>query len=441
MPPFSQTPVALAINTPRWAKPLFQPKRYKGIRGGRGGGKSHEVAEEIIELMYCFPDFKVVCIREYQKSLKFSAKALLESKIKKFGLSRFFKITNTEIRRIGGDGVIIFQGMQDHTADSIKGLENFDLAWCEEAQKLSDRSMRLLRPTLRKENSEIWFTWNPENETDPVERLFNCAVNFPDDHNIEVYDNGLEGEEGMVCIHVNSDKNPFISKTLVAERERDREADDPETFAHIWLGKYNKISKAQVFTISIRDFEPNEKMEGPYYGLDFGFSSDPTAGVRLFIEEDKDGKRRLYVRNEAVKVGLELDETTTFLKRNLPGIASHTIRADNARPESISFLKRNGLSRMKACEKGKGSVEDGVAFIKSFDEIIVHPDCEQFQEEARLYRYKIDKLSGDVLPVIIDNHNHLWDATRYALEPIMKSHGTATEKDFESLGELTTPDY
>ena len=162
----------LQILTPRWAIPLLCKKRYKGAKGGRGSGKSHFFAEMIVEEHISDADTQSVCIREIQKSLKFSAKKLIEDKIYSMGVSNLFDITQTEIRNVKGRGIIIFQGMQDHTADSIKSLEGFNRAWCEEAQSLSNRSMELLLPTIRAQGSELWFSWNPENETDPIEELF-----------------------------------------------------------------------------------------------------------------------------------------------------------------------------------------------------------------------------------------------------------------------------
>lgn len=162
----------LNIVTPKWAKPLLSPKRYKGAKGGRGSGKSHFFGEALVEALVFNPNTSAVCIREIQKSLKFSAKRLIEEKIEAMGVSHLFTITQSEIRANKGRGVILFQGMQDHTADSIKSLEGFNIAWVEEAQTLSKKSLKLLRPTIRAEDSEIWFSWNPEKTSDPVDLFF-----------------------------------------------------------------------------------------------------------------------------------------------------------------------------------------------------------------------------------------------------------------------------
>ena len=392
----------LKIDTPRWAVPLLEPMRYKGAKGGRGSGKSHFFAELAVEDMVADPDLPFVCIREIQKSLKFSAKRLVESKIQSLGVSKLFDITQTEIRRKGGEGVMIFQGMQDHTAETIKSLEGFKRAWVEEAQSLSARSLKLLRPTIREQDSEIWFSWNPEQPEDAVDRFFCGKHGLP---------------ENAVLVHVNYDQNPFLTSTLREEMEADRKRMDPEDFAHVWLGEYNTKSDALIFAGKYRidDFEPGEDWSGPYYGLDFGFANDPTAGTKSWVYDNT-----LFIEYEAGKVGLELDDTAPYMIRHIPDIEKHVIRADSARPESISYLKRMGLPRIKSVRKWSGSVEDGIEHIKSYNEVVIHTRCKAVQTEFRLYSYKVDKRSGDVLPIVVDSNNHYIDAIRYGIDPMIK---------------------
>lgn len=211
--------LALEIATPAWAEPLLEPARYKGASGGRASGKSHFFAESAVEEMVCDPDLRFACIREVQRSLKFSAKALVESKIKALGVSDLFEVLNTEIRRKGGSGVMIFEGMQDHTADSLKSLEGFGRAWVEEAHGISQRSLDLLLPTIRTPDSEIWFSWNPELQTDPVDVFF--ASNPP----------------GSIHVHTTFRDNPFCPDVMKVEAARMEEA-DPEGYQHVWEGGY-----------------------------------------------------------------------------------------------------------------------------------------------------------------------------------------------------------
>ena len=179
----------LTIETPRWALPLLEPARYKAAKGGRGSGKSHFFAELAVEDMLQDPDLPFVCIREVQKSLQFSAKRLIESKISKMGVSSSFRITKTFIERVGGEGVFLFQGMQDHTADTIKSLEGFKRAWVEEAQSLSAKSLKLLRPTIRENGSQLWFSWNPDQPEDAVDNFF-CGKHGPPENAIVVRQKG-----------------------------------------------------------------------------------------------------------------------------------------------------------------------------------------------------------------------------------------------------------
>ena len=393
------------LNTAPIFEPLLKNKRYKAAKGGRGSGKSHFFAERIIETMLINPNARIVCIREIQRSLKFSSKALIESKINSLGVSEYFEITLTEIRAKRGNGLIIFQGMQDHTADSIKSLEGFDVAWVEEAQNLSKRSLELLRPTIRKENSELWFSWNPENETDAVDSFFK-----------QMQENGATD---FILVTANFSDNPFLPTELFNEQEYDRRY-NPSTYEHIWLGSYNTKSDALIFKgkFRVENFS-TDGLGNPYHGLDFGFANDPTAAIRCYIHD-----RKLYISHEAGAVGLELDYTADFLKERIENIHKYVIRADNARPESISYLKRHGLSMITPTIKGKGSIEDGIEFIRSFEAIIIHERCVETAREFRLYSYKTDPHSGDILPQILDENNHYIDALRYALEPLIKSKTT-----------------
>lgn len=391
----------MTIQTPRWAEPLLQPARYKGAYGGRGSGKSHFFAEALVEALVMDPNTKAVCVREIQKSLKFSSKEVIESKIRALGVSDKFTITQTEIRCNEGKGIIIFNGLQDHTADSIKSLEGFSICWVEEAQSLSARSFKLLRPTIRAQDSELWFSWNPEKPTDPVDNFF--RNNSP---------------ENAVSVHVNSEDNPFLPDTLRDERESDRVRMLPEDYEHVWNGAYNTKSEALIFKNKYRvdHFEPQQDWT-PLYGLDWGFSQDPTAAVECYVQGNT-----LYIAKEAGKVGLELDDTAAFIKRAMPGIESYVIRADNARPESISYVKRNGLP--KTIGEAKHKIEDGITYMRKFDEIIIHPICRETIKEFGLYSYKTDKRTGDVLPQIVDKYNHYIDAIRYALHPLIKPKKT-----------------
>lgn len=400
-------------NTPRWALPLLQPARYKAAHGGRGSGKSHFFADMLVEDCLADKDLRAVCIREIQKSIKFSSKQLIEDKINALGLSDYFEIQRDLIKRRGGNGLILFQGMQDHTADSIKSLEGFKRAWIEEAQNISAKSLRLLRPTMRADGAEIWATWNPSDKHDPI-------------------DDFLRGEfapKNAVVVEVNINQNPFAPQTLLDEFRDDQEraamlqaAGDENAYAmfeHVWYGAYLEFSDALVFAghYIIDEFEPQPDWVDVYYGADWGFAKDPTTLNKLWIHDNI-----LYVEYEAHQVGCEIDHLPALFDK-IPDIRTHIIRADNARPETISYLKRQNF-RIEAAQKWAGSVEDGVTFLKKFKKIVIHPRCKETTKEFRLYSYKVNK-AGDVLPEILDMNNHHIDGIRYALQPIIKGQVAA----------------
>lgn len=219
----------LGIETPRAFEPFLAPSRYKGAKGGRGSGKSHFFAELGVERCLMRPGSRGVCIREVQKTLKDSAKRLIEDKIAALGVQDRFSPLNTEIKTPGG-GVILFQGMQDHTSESIKSLEGFDWAWVEEAQTLSARSLEMLRPTIRAPGSELWFTWNPRSAEDPVDKLFCGETPAPD----------------AIIRHINYLDNPFFPAELEMERAFDEKA-RPDRYAHVWLGAYEPVAVGAIW--------------------------------------------------------------------------------------------------------------------------------------------------------------------------------------------------
>lgn len=200
-------------------RPLLYPKRYKGAYGGRGSAKSHFFAEQAVVRNYGNRGMRGVCIREVQNSIKDSVKQLIIDKIQKFELGGSFEILDHEIRTPGG-GLIIFRGMQSYNAETIKSLEGYDWAWVEEAQTLSDHSWSMLRPTIRKPDSEIWCSWNPRLRTDPIDKFFRKHPH-PD----------------SVCVQANWRDNPWFPDVLLREMQHDKQT-DPELAEHVWEGGY-----------------------------------------------------------------------------------------------------------------------------------------------------------------------------------------------------------
>lgn len=219
----------LIVEAPETLLPLLQPARYKAAYGGRGGAKSHFFAEQIILRCYS-KKTRVACIREVQATIKDSVRQLLIDKIQKLGLGEEFDCLETEIRCKRNGSLIVFKGMQSYNAQNIKSLEDFDIAWVEEAQTLSETSLRLLRPTIRKEGSELWFSWNPRHESDAVDKFFR----------------GGNPPKNAVIISVNWNDNPWFPAVLLEEKDTDY-SNDPEVAEHVWGGGYELITEAAYY--------------------------------------------------------------------------------------------------------------------------------------------------------------------------------------------------
>lgn len=217
---------SINIKTAKVFRELEPPSRYKGAWGGRGSGKSQFFAGRLILDHLANRGLSSVCVREIQKSLKDSAKKLIENKLieHKLGQAQGFKVYN-EVIKTPGDGAIIFQGLQDHTAESIKSLEGFGRAWVEEAQTISAKSLELLRPTIRSTDSEIWFSWNPRRKTDPVDQMLRSA----------------ELPTGALVVRANWNDNPWFPAELEQER-LDCLKLQPDQYEHIWNGEYITVS-------------------------------------------------------------------------------------------------------------------------------------------------------------------------------------------------------
>lgn len=393
----------MEIATPEWFVPFLEPHRYKGARGGRGSGKSHAFAEAIVERCL-MRETRVVCIREQQNSIADSVKTLIEDKIKAMGVSAHWDTPQHETRcRLTGSR-IIYKGMNSHNSDAIKSLEGADIAWCDEAQQLGHLTLQTLIPTVRAPGSELWFTWNPTLVDDPIEKLL-CGPKPPSD--------------ALVAM-VNWRDNPWFPATLEAER-RDMLERDPVAYDHVWEGGYRALSEGLVFTRwQVAPFEAPANASFRF-GADWGFAQDPTVLVRAFIgrfEQNRavadDTGRHLFVDYEAWEVGCEIDKTPDLFAQ-VPESRRWTITADSARPETVSYMRRNGYPKIAPAVKGAGSVEDGVEWLRGFD-IVVHPRCENVIRELARYAWEIDDHTGKPTSKLADKNNHTIDALRYAYE-------------------------
>lgn len=394
--------------------PVFTGQaRYRGAHGGRGSGKTRTFALMTAVKAMMFAEAGVsgviLCGREFMNSLEDSSMEEIKQAIRSVPwLDAYFEMGEKYIRTKNRRVSYVFVGLR-HNVDSLKSKARVLLAWIDEAESVSETAWMKLRPTVREANSELWCTWNPEKDSSPTDKRFR-----------------KEAPANAKIVEMNYTDNPWFPDVLEQERQDDRARLDDQTYAWIWEGAYRENSDAQILAGKYRvdEFEPQPGWDGPYFGIDWGFSQDPAAGVKLWIHD-----QRLYVEHEASKVGLENDDIADFMIKRLPGIEKHVVRADSARPETISHVKSTGqgkrqaLPKITAVQKWPGSVEDGIAHLRSYREIVIHPRCTGTLKEARLYSYKTDRMSGDVLTTIVDANNHLLDAVRYALGPMIRRQG------------------
>jgi len=378
--------------------------RYRGAHGGRGSGKTRTFA-----LMTAVHGYQmgmngesgvILCAREHLNSLDDSSMEEIKQAIRSVDwLSAYWEIGEKYIRSIDGRIKYVFAGLR-HNLDSIKSKAKILLCWIDEAETVSETAYKKLIPTVREANSEIWVTWNPEKDGSPTDLRFR-----------------KRDRDDSIFVEMNYMDNPWFPDVLDQDRLSDLKSLDPQTYAHIWEGAYLENSDSQVFANKVRvaEFKPGADWDGPYCGLDFGFSLDPTAATKCWVYDG-----RLWVEYEAGRTKLELDDTTEFITKKIPDFHKYVCRADSARPESISYLVNHGMPRVIGVDKWKGSVEDGVQHMRSYKEIVVHPRCEETRKEMRMYSYKVDRLTGDVLPDIVDKHNHYIDSIRYGISPLIQ---------------------
>lgn len=391
------------IELPPKLIPVFSGKaRYRGAYGGRGSGKTRSFALMTAIKAYQFAEMGVtgviLCGREFMNSLEDSSMEEIKQAIRSVDwLNDYFDVGEKYIRTKNRNISYIFTGLR-HNLDSLKSKARILIAWIDEAESVSEMAWNKLIPTVRETDSEIWITWNPESRESATDKRFRQTPHA----NI---------------VELNYTDNPWFPDVLEQERRAAQERLDDATYRWIWEGDYLESSDAQIFKdkFVIREFEPQAFWDGAYFGLDFGFATDPTAGSKSWVFDGD-----LYIEYDFSRVGLEIDDAAIVIKDSLPDVERHELIADNARPESISYLKRHDLPKTQPCEKGKGSVEDGIAYLKSFRKIIIHPRCTAAAQEFRLYSYKQDRLSGEVLPQIVDANNHVIDSLRYAHERNMK---------------------
>lgn len=366
-------------------------KRLKLLKGGRGSGKSYGTATLLISEALKSKK-RILCTKETQNSLQDSALAILKRVIDDHNLTGYFTMTKQGLECKNGS-VFIFKGLQ--FPDRIKSLEGIDIAWVEEAQSLTKNAIQVLLPTIRKTGSVIWFTYNPQTEEDPI--------------------SNLENHPQAITKLINYYDNPFFTDELKDLMVADK-LNDPEKYYHVWEGHPLSISDSLIFKHKYRvaDFTIPENTIF-YHGLDLGMSNDPTAAVRCFINDNI-----LYIDHELYlyKQDAALENLTTALVSCNATFFDWPIIMENAWPQSYDYLKKQNY-KVKPVKKHK--VLDGINFLKSFTEIVIHPRCVNTIYEFSHYSWKLDKRTNEPIPEPEDKFNHIIDALRYALSEVFRS--------------------
>jgi phage terminase large subunit len=391
----------------KFIKTLFTTARHKALFGGRGSAKSWSVATYLC-VTAGKSQKRIVCARQFQNSIRDSSKELFEKRITHLGMDRQYDIQDQEIVHKSTRSKVTFAGL-DRNIESIRSLEGADIVWVEEARTTKAKSMEILLPTVRAKGSEFIWTWNPEHATDPVDAYFrgNHIANKEK----------WSPPENSIITEVSYRDNPFFHDTELAQEMAAMKRGNPDRFNHVWEGGYDLRHESKVFP-SVRiariDIDPDEM--APRYGMDFGFGNDPSFVVKLYVNENR---KQIYIADEAFG-RVPMDELPKLVRR-VVNDDREQIRCDSSQPGTIEFLQARGLNVVKA-QKGPGSVKAGINFLQGYD-IVIDPRCEQMREEARLYSWQTDRLTGKIVSVPVDANNHGWDASRYAVEDLSLEGG------------------
>lgn len=415
--------MSIKAQFPAKLRPLFAPKRYKVMHGGRGGGKSWAVARALI-LKVADEGLRVLCAREVQKSMKESVHRLLKDQITALGLDSDFTVLETEIRCQNGGG-FVFTGLQSHTVDTIKSFEGCDIVWVEEGHGVSKKSWDTLIPTIRKPNSEIWVTLNPDMESDDTYQRF---ISAPSD-------------DTWVC-EVNWRDNPWFPSVLEAERQK-AERLDPEGYQHIWEGKPRRVAEGAIYRHEIDAlFADGRVMDVPYDPVlpvntvwDLGWNDAMTI---IIVQKSPMAIRVLdYIEDSNRTYAWYVAELEKRPYRWGTDYLPHDGAACNPQTgissiQTLRNLGRNVAEPLPAIDAEEGIKQARMIFPKCYFD---KTKTARLVECLKRYRRAINQRTNEPTGPLHDEHSHGADAFRYLGMSIpLMGHGTSADslKDFKN---------
>lgn len=391
---------------PRKLDFLFKPARYKVARGGRGSGKSWGFARAIL-LRCAKQQTRVLCTREIQKSIQQSVHQLLSDQIASLGLSGVFEILQTEIRGPHGS-CIYFSGLSDITATALKSFEGVDIAWCEEAQAISAKSWKTLTPTIRKEGSEIWVTYNPELESDPTHEMF--VTSPPPD---------------CVSVLMNYSDNPYFPKVLEAERDHAEKTMRIDDYRHTWLGMCKPaVDGAIYFDAMSQSIAGGRIRKVPHDGslkthvvFDLGMADSMTlilvqkVASEIRVIHYIEGNQRILADYSAELKQLRLDDQPmNWGNVYLPHDGFH-VRHQSGKDDA-QVMQGLGWTVEKVPHT---SVNSGIDRLREvFPRIYFDAErTTRLVECLKRYRWNISAKTGEAMHPLHDEYSHGADAARY----------------------------
>lgn len=390
------------------AKPIFEAVKrvFNTLYGGRSGRKTRDVVQILVEWARLEKHF-IACCREVMNSLEDSSHKAISDEIRRRGLEGTeFRILNNEIRHLITGSRFVYKGLSG-TEGTNKGLEGVTICWVEEAENVSAKSWLELIPTVIRTDGAMFFvTFNTRYEDDPTYEKFVKPFELL---------NGFYADDRYLVSKYDYTENPHLNEEMRKEADELKNR-DIELYRWIWKGEIKTISKERVIfdKCEVREFSPPSYIDK--FGIDFGFN-DPTAITRSFLHDDY-----LWIYEEWGGPSIDIDELRVILDQIDPDRVNYfscdsadkaTIKTLNNEWKDVDGKSKKGFACI-AAKKPPGSVEAGIRWMRSLKGIIIHPRCTQTIEESKKWKWKVDKKTGEVLPVLVEGNDHRFDSVRYA---------------------------